>query len=191
MFTCACMCKQGFTPSFSWIAIIHVNTCFFINKIVREYAALFSVGFRNWKILICILREFPFNFSWELYNDNSLEIESPWLQCNSGQHIRISPRRYWFYSYSGTTGSPWPRSHRHLTENYLRLWVWSPAAQASNFSTTDCKKINKALSVRVIVICSDRHKLLWCDSYKGVGCVSTFPEYILHKIIIIIIITLT
>jgi len=47
------------------------------------------------------------------------------------------------------------------------------------------KKINEALSVRVIVICSD-HKLLWRDSYKGVGCASTLPESILHKIIIIV-----
>jgi len=43
-----------------------------------------------------------------------------------------------------------------------------------------------ALSVRVIVICSD-HKLLWRDSYKGVGYASTLPESILHKIIIILI----
>jgi len=47
------------------------------------------------------------------------------------------------------------------------------------------KKINKALSVRVIAICSG-HKLLWRDSYKGAGCASTSPESILHKIIIII-----
>jgi len=48
----------------------------------------------------------------------------------------------------------------HLNENEdLRLWVQSPAAHASNFSTPDCKIINKSLSVRVIVICSD-HKLL-------------------------------
>jgi len=49
------------------------------------------------------------------------------------------------------------------------------------------KKINKALSVRVIVICSG-HKLLWRDSYKGVDRASILPESILHKIIIIIII---
>jgi len=48
-----------------------------------------------------------------------------------------------------------------------------------------CKKINKALSVRVIVSCSG-HKLLWQNSFKGVGCASTSPESILHKIIIII-----
>jgi len=47
------------------------------------------------------------------------------------------------------------------------------------------KKINKAFSVRVIVICSD-HKLLWRDSYKGIGHASTLPEPILHKIIIIL-----
>jgi len=45
---------------------------------------------------------------------------------------------------------------------------------------------NKALSVRVIVICSG-HKHLWRDSYKGVGHASTLLESILHKIIIIII----
>jgi len=45
-------------------------------------------------------------------------------------------------------------------------------------------KKNKALSVRVIVICSD-HKLLRWDSYRGVGRASTSPESILHKIIII------
>jgi len=49
------------------------------------------------------------------------------------------------------------------------------------------KKINMALSVRVIVICSD-HRFLRQDSYKGVGHVSTLPESILCKIIIIIII---
>jgi len=64
--------------------------------------------------------------------------------------------------------------------------VGSPAAHASNFSTRIAKKINKALSVRVKVICSD-HKLLWWDSQKGVGLTSTSPESILHKIIIIII----
>jgi len=41
-------------------------------------------------------------------------------------------------------------------------------------------KNNRALSVRVIVIWSD-HKLLWWDSYKGIGCASTSPESILHK----------
>jgi len=83
-------------------------------------------------------------------------------------------------------GSLWLRGHRHLTENKdLRLWVQSPAIHASNFSTLDCKKSTKALSVRVIVICSD-HKLLWRDSYKGVGHASKLPESILHKIIIII-----
>jgi len=56
------------------------------------------------------------------------------------------------------------------------------------FQPRIAKKINKALSVRVIVICSG-HKLLWRDSYKGVGCTSTSPESVLHKIIIIIIIT--
>jgi len=55
------------------------------------------------------------------------------------------------------------------------------------FQPRIAKKINKALSVRVIVICSG-HKLLWPDSYKGVGRASTLTESILHKIIIIIII---
>jgi len=54
-----------------------------------------------------------------------------------------------------------------------------------------CTKIsqnfNKA-SIRLIVIRSDP-KLLWRDSYKFVGCASTLPESLLHKIIIIIIIT--
>jgi len=53
------------------------------------------------------------------------------------------------------------------------------------FQPRIAKKINKALSVRVIVICSG-HKLLWRDSYKDVGCASTLPESILHKIMIII-----
>jgi len=65
--------------------------------------------------------------------------------------------------------------------------VQSPIAHASNFSTPDCKKINKALLVRVIVICSG-HKPLWRDSYKGVGQPSTSPESVLHKIIFIIIV---
>jgi len=47
-----------------------------------------------------------------------------------------------------------------------------------------------ALSVRVIVIFS-AHKLLWWDSYKGVGHASSSPESILHKIIVIIIIIIT
>jgi len=60
-------------------------------------------------------------------------------------------------------GSTWLRGHRQLTEN------------PSNFSTPDCKKINWAPSVRVIVICSD-HKLLWLDSYKGVYHALTIPD---------------
>jgi len=48
------------------------------------------------------------------------------------------------------------------------------------------KKINKALSVRVIVICSD-HRVLWRDSCKGVDRALKPDESILHKIIIIII----
>jgi len=45
------------------------------------------------------------------------------------------------------------------------LWVQSPATHASNFSTPDCKKINKPLWIRVLVIFSD-HKLIWWDSIK-------------------------
>jgi len=54
------------------------------------------------------------------------------------------------------------------------------------FQPRIAKKINKALSVRVILICSG-HKHLSQDSYKGVGHASTLLECILHKIIIIII----
>jgi len=52
------------------------------------------------------------------------------------------------------------------------------------FKPRFAKKINKALSVRVMVICSD-HKLLWRDSQKGIGRASTLPEAVLHKITII------
>jgi len=55
------------------------------------------------------------------------------------------------------------------------------------FQPRIAKKINKAPSVRVIVICSD-HRLLWQDSYKGVDRALTPDDSILHKIIIIIII---
>jgi len=44
------------------------------------------------------------------------------------------------------------------------------------------------IAVRVIVICSD-HKPLWRDSYKGVDRALTPDESIMHKIIIIIIIS--
>jgi len=65
------------------------------------------------------------------------------------------------------------------------LSVQSPAAHAGNFLTQDCKKINKALSVGVILICSD-HKLLWQDSFKVVDGASMLPEStILHRIIIL------
>jgi len=47
------------------------------------------------------------------------------------------------------------------------------------------KKLNKALSVRVIIICSD-HRLLWQDSYKDVDPALTLEESILHKMIIMI-----
>jgi len=52
------------------------------------------------------------------------------------------------------------------------------------FQPRIAKKINKALSVRVLVICSG-YKLLWRDFYKGVGRASISPESKLHKIIII------
>jgi len=81
--------------------------------------------------------------------------------------------------------SSWLRGHRHLSEVWdVRLWVQSLALRASSFLTPDCKKINKAPSVRVIVICSE-HRLLWRDSYQGVGHTSTSPDSILNKIIVI------
>jgi len=87
-----------------------------------------------------------------------------------------------FYSLPRQKLNPGLRGHKHLTESKdLRLWFQSPAAHAGNFSTLDWKKINKALSVRVIIICSDQ----WRDSHKDVGWASTLPESILHKIIII------
>jgi len=51
------------------------------------------------------------------------------------------------------------------------------------FQPPIAKKINQASSVRVIVISTD-HRLLWPDSYKGVGSASKLPESTLHKIII-------
>jgi len=56
------------------------------------------------------------------------------------------------------------------------------------FKPRIAKKINKAPSVRVIVICSD-HRLLWRDSYKDADRALTPDESILHKIMIIIITT--
>jgi len=47
------------------------------------------------------------------------------------------------------------------------------------------KKINKAPSVRVIVICSD-HRPLWRDSDKGTDHASILSESALHYIIIIV-----
>jgi len=74
------------------------------------------------------------------------------------------------------------RGHKHLVENEdLRLWVQSPAS-TSNFSSQDWKNINKAPSIRVIIICSD-HGLLWRDSYKGIDGALTLPESKLLKII--------
>jgi len=55
--------------------------------------------------------------------------------------------------------------------SWLRIKIYGCGVQtpgnASNFSTLDCKKMNKAPSVRGIVICSDC-RLLWWHSYKGV-----------------------
>jgi len=53
------------------------------------------------------------------------------------------------------------------------------------FQPRIAKKINKALSIRVRVICCV-HRLLLQDSYRCVGCASTLPEPMLHKIFIII-----
>jgi len=54
----------------------------------------------------------------------------------------------------------------------------------SNFSTRDCKRINKTQSVRVIVI-NINCILPWRISYKHVNCILTSDESVLHKIIII------
>jgi len=73
-----------------------------------------------------------------------------------------------------------PSGQRDLTENNdLRQ------PMLAIFSTPNCKKINEAPSVRIIVIWSD-HRLLWRDSDKDVDCALTLPESIMHKIIIII-----
>jgi len=61
-----------------------------------------------------------------------------------------------------------------------------PGRPCKQFFNPGLQKINKALLVSVIVICSD-HKPIWRDFYKGVGQASTSPESILHKIIIIIV----
>jgi len=53
------------------------------------------------------------------------------------------------------------------------------------FQPSLAKIIKEALSVRVIVICSDHKKCQWCDSYKGAGQASTSLESLLHKIIMI------
>jgi len=55
------------------------------------------------------------------------------------------------------------------------------------FQPQIAKKINKAPSVWVIVICSG-HRLLWRDSYKDVDPALTSDESILHNIITIFII---
>jgi len=49
----------------------------------------------------------------------------------------------------------------------LRYWIQSPSTPACNFSTPDCKKINKATSVRVIRICGD-HRIPKRDIYKSI-----------------------
>jgi len=61
-----------------------------------------------------------------------------------------------------------------------------PGCPCQQFFNPGLEKINKALSGMVKVICWD-HNLQCRDSYKGVGCASTLPESILHKIIIIFI----
>jgi len=55
------------------------------------------------------------------------------------------------------------------------------------FQTWIAKKINKAHSVRVIVICSDQ-RLLWRDSYKDVDNGLTSDESKLHKIIMMMMV---
>jgi len=63
--------------------------------------------------------------------------------------------------------------------------VGSIPSHASNFSTPDCKKINKSPSGRLIVVFSD-YRLLWGDSDKDVDCGLTLPESVLHQIIIMV-----
>jgi len=65
------------------------------------------------------------------------------------------------------------------------LLFLSPAAHASIFSTLDCKKINQAPSVRVIVICSE-HKFLWLDSYKDVDPALTSDESICTRLLLLL-----
>jgi len=62
--------------------------------------------------------------------------------------------------------------------------VESIPSHTSNFWTTDCKKINQALSVRDIVICGG-HKLLCSDSNKGVQSHLTSNVSLPYKIIVI------
>jgi len=79
--------------------------------------------------------------------------------------------------------SQWLRGHNDLTENEdLRLWVQSIASMPAIFQSWIAKKINKALSVWLIVICCDL-RLLRRNSYKDVDHALTLPESILHKII--------
>jgi len=92
--------------------------------------------------------------------------------------IRISNSK-WKYDNLQKMGL---RGHRHLTENHdLRSWDKSPG-HAGNFSTPDCKKIIKAPSVRVMVICSDQN---FYDSDKGVDRALTSNESMLEKTIIL------
>jgi len=62
---------------------------------------------------------------------------------------------------------------------------------ASNFSTPDCIKINKALSVRVIVICRDYNFYGRTLKKIKVLVASTLLESILHTMIIIIILEIS
>jgi len=79
---------------------------------------------------------------------------------------------------------------REVIGTWLRT-IWfkvvgsiSPWQQKQIFNPR-LQNINKAPSVRVIVICSD-HRLLWRKSYKGVDHALTSDKSILQKIIVII-----
>jgi len=58
----------------------------------------------------------------------------------------------------------WPKSPNWEFKSKV---VCSIPSHASNFSTQDCKKINKVPPVRVKVIFFD-HRFLWRDLHKGV-----------------------
>jgi len=53
-------------------------------------------------------------------------------------------------------------------------------SHGGNYSTLDCKKINKAPSVRIVVIFSN-HQLLWRDSYEGVDGALTIKPWVLNN----------